>query len=322
MTFNGELTSQTLSKNKNDVIFFVFSYNRGPHLWNCVQSIEHCAPGKKIIVFDDNSDDPETVSILKQIESKHEIFSTERDVNTSQHGALYVNMQRALDMTEDGKILMSFLQDDTQMVRPLTDSDIADLSNYFDHNPYAGFLSPVFRCAITRQKVHDRLRYQPEKNVYYYDRQSRKPIAGVYYSDISITRADRLKSVNWIFEMDEYSNEKQAERNFERMGYVFVPFAMWLPNGPAYRFKKKSLTFRLGEYLNASGLYPYEIMDQPTVDRLSERPTEEKAIAENYLSIRGNKQPRQPWIFSPTRRPKWLRKAEKWEKFFRTALKA
>jgi hypothetical protein len=37
--------------------FCVFSYNRGRFLQNCVRSIELCAPGQPITVYDDGSDD-------------------------------------------------------------------------------------------------------------------------------------------------------------------------------------------------------------------------------------------------------------------------
>ncbi|MBC7185339.1 MAG: glycosyltransferase family 2 protein, partial [Marinobacter sp.] len=55
------------------MIFFVFSYNRGPHLKNCIESIETCAAGHRVIVYDDASEDPETQQILRDIETRHEV---------------------------------------------------------------------------------------------------------------------------------------------------------------------------------------------------------------------------------------------------------
>ena len=43
----------------------VFSYNRGQLLDNCVRSIEEFSPDTHITVFDDQSDEPETIETLR-----------------------------------------------------------------------------------------------------------------------------------------------------------------------------------------------------------------------------------------------------------------
>lgn len=301
------------------MIIFVFSYNRGPHLQNCIASIERCAPGKRVVVFDDNSTDSETLDILDTIRKNHEVYGGDGKINDQQHGGLYGNMQRAFDMTSDRELVV-FLQDDTQLVRPISEQDLDGLWSYFDRYTDAGFLSPAFRCGITRKRVLKRFIYQPDRNVYFCHHQSHKQQAGVYYSDISITRSDRLRSVGWRFKSDEFENELQAKANFERMGYMFAPFAMWLPNAPAYRFKDKGFLYRLGERLNKSGLYPYKIMDHNDIRRLGSRPGHELAIAENFLSIDG-KELKKPWIFDPLRRPRWLRRIAKIDSKIRKLLK-
>ncbi|PAV25877.1 hypothetical protein CF392_08775 [Tamilnaduibacter salinus] len=300
------------------MIVFVFSYNRGPHLHNCIASIERCAPGHRIVVFDDNSTDPETLDVLKTIRENHEVYSGAEKKGDQQHGGLYANMQRAFDMTSAQELVL-FLQDDTQMVRPLSESDLDTLWDYFDRFPKAGFLSPAFRCGITRKRVLNRFIYQPERNVYFCEHHSHKAQAGIYYSDISVTRSDRLRSVGWTFKPDEYENERQCRANFDKMGYMYAPFAMWLPNAPAYRFKDKSFLFQLGERINQSGLYPYKIMDEAAVARLKSRPGPELAIAENHLSIDG-KALKKPWIFDPLRRPRWLRRIAKIDRKVRQLL--
>ncbi|WP_404463777.1 glycosyltransferase family 2 protein [Vreelandella aquamarina] len=293
------------------MIFFVFSYNRGPHLRNCIDSIERCAAKHTVIIYDDGSDDPETQHILADIEKRHEVKRPRKAGEESQHGALYANMQRAIESVEENE-LICFLQDDTQLVREIDEHDIHFLEHYFNTFPNGGFLAPVFQKQITRQSTRDRFVFYPERGVYVCEHQSRKPVAGVYYSDISITRRDRLKEANWSFLANEFDNEQQAKQHFLEMGYLPAPFAMWLPNPPAYRNKQKSFTFRLAEIVNQAGFYPFNLMDSRATKALRERPTNSAPIAEDYLSVAADGL-RTPWIYDPLRRYRLLRKLAKLE---------
>src|SRR5690606_21926670 len=49
------------------MLFCIFSFNRGRFLQNCVDSIEQCAPGARIVVFDDSSYDEATKEVLEQL---------------------------------------------------------------------------------------------------------------------------------------------------------------------------------------------------------------------------------------------------------------
>ncbi|MDR5898920.1 glycosyltransferase family A protein [Halomonas vilamensis] len=297
------------------LIFFVFSYNRGPHLKNCVESLENCAPDHQVIVYDDASNDPETQKILNEIEKCHEVRRRDDKESENQHGALYTNMQRALNSV-DGDELICFLQDDTQLVRRIDAEDIRLMENYFEKFPTAGFLAPVFQKAITRQRTLERFVYYPERDVFVCEHRSRKQVAGVYYSDISITRSDRLRNANWQFISGEFENEQQAKTHFLEMGYLHAPFAMWLPNPPAYRNKKKSFTFQLAEIINKAGFYPFHIMDNETIRKLRQRPKSQVPIAEGYLIV-ADKTLKSPWIYDPLRRYRLLRKLDKIEALLR-----
>lgn len=297
------------------MIFFVFSYNRGPHLRNCVESIEICAPKHRIIIYDDASNDPETIQILGEIAKKHEVRTRDDKKSGDQHGALYTNMQRAIDSLEE-VTLICFLQDDTQLIRPIDDQDLEFLNNQFNQFPNAGFLAPVFQKRITRQRTLDRFIYRDDREVYVCEHRSNKQVAGVYYSDISVTRSDRLRSADWKFVPGEFENEQQAKRSFLEMGYLFAPFAMWLPNPPAYRNKKKSFTFRLAEIVNKAGFYPFNIMDESAIQRLRSRPTDQVPIAEDFLTVKV-KGLKSPWIYDPLRRYRLLRKLAKIEAFIK-----
>ena len=51
--------------------FCIFSYNRGHYLKNCVESLRRCLPAQSvktsITIYDDGSNDHETVSLLASI---------------------------------------------------------------------------------------------------------------------------------------------------------------------------------------------------------------------------------------------------------------
>ena len=295
----------------DNVIIFIFSYNRGPHLKNCVESIERCASSAEVVVYDDASNDPETQAILQDIARRHEVRIIHDKKSVNAHGSLYTNMQHAISSIEDDKIIF-FLQDDTQLIREIRPDDIAFIENYFSNFSDTGFLAPVFQKKIVRKKVLDRFLYNHEKKVYFCEHVSKKEVAGTYYSDISITTSKRLKEVDWKFYSGEYENEVQAKKSFTKMGYMYAPLAMWLPNAPAYRNKKKGRVFAFAEKINKAGLYPYRDMTESEVETMCERPVNALPIAENHLSIR-DKHLTMPWIFHPLHRSRVLRRLEKIE---------
>lgn len=300
--------------------FFVFSYNRGPHLENCIRSIEACAPGSKIDIYDDNSSDRETVEILDKLNKSHDVHQPSSNNTLGQHGGLYHNMQSAIDsIPEKDNQVICFLQDDTQLVRKIEQCDLDFISNYFDDNKTAGFLAPVFQKNITRAKTMKRFSYNSQNQVFQWEDNNRKAVAGVYYSDISITTGERLRNVGWSFSCDEYENELQAKKHFMKMGYLCAPFAMWLPNPPAYRNKKKSITFRLAEKINKAGLYPFNYMSSEKVTKLRAM-SDIPAIDEEHLQV-SDKTLTSPWIYHPLRRSRVLRKMEKLESLIRSLWK-
>jgi glycosyltransferase involved in cell wall biosynthesis len=170
------------------LIFFVFSYNRGPHLKNCVESIETCAPDHRIIVYDDASNDPETKNILSDIETRHEVRQRDDKGSGDQHGALYTNMQRAIKSVEED-CLICFLQDDTQVVRPILERETRFWSQLFADNPSLGFIQPCFTLATTEQRRPFRVPETDNSRLLY--REDRGQSAGIHYSDLLITSPTR-----------------------------------------------------------------------------------------------------------------------------------
>ncbi len=226
------------------MIFCIFSFNRGPFLDNCVRSIEQCRPDAEIMVFDDDSEDAQTLSVLDQIREKHRVITPQK-AGTTKHGGLYDNMQRAIEMLKDDSSLVCFLQDDTQVVRPILDEELQLLNRLFSENPSLGFVQPCFLRASAKSRRPFQVPEEGKTELLY--RENRGQSAGLHYSDLLITSPARLLERGWTFSASEPQNDRQAKALFGPMPYLYSPFAMWLPNVPAYRGKKKTWALKYAE---------------------------------------------------------------------------
>jgi len=283
------------------MIFCVFSFNRGLFLQNCIQSIENCAAQSKIIVFDDDSDDPETIEVLQQIKTKHTVI---QPGHSSKHhlGGLYGNMQSALEYCRDEE-LVCYLQDDTQIVRPLTEQDRTILNETFSRLPGLGFLHPCFMKGINRARGA-RYIYDPDSNLYF--RGPTKRSAGRFFSALLIMKPARLLASGWQFNSSEPLNSQQAETLFQSMGYLFSPFAMWLPEVPAYRGKRKTLGLKLAEKRHGCGFYPFQLMTAEQVSALNNRPHTNFPYAEDFLQCTPET-PKKPWAYGSLAGTGWMK---------------
>lgn len=287
----------------NRLLFCVFSFNRGKFLENCVRSIESCVPEAEIAVFDDDSTDEYTRGVLSNLAQRLEVI---QPGNRSSHklGGLYGNMQSAIEYASDHD-LVCFIQDDMQVVRPVKNEEIADLNRLFDNNPEVAFLHPCFLKGMNRERDEATLTYDPSLRAY--RRRATDQSAGQYFSAILITRPSRLLGKNWHFRLSEPANDLQARNYFQTIGHIFAPFAMWLPEVPAYRGKRKTLALRIAERRRGCGLFPYEILSESEVDHLHERSTDVLPFAEDFLTC-VNPDLEKPWGYYPMQGSRFLKK--------------
>lgn len=285
------------------MIVCIFSFNRGQFLAHCVESIERCAPRWQICVMDDDSDDSRTLNVLEQLRIKHRVING-KEVTGRKHGGLYTNMQTALE-TFASEDLILFLQDDMQMVRPLLAEDEEFIRQYFQTDASAGFLQPCFLKGSTRERDRKTLRYNPEQQLY--TRENTYQSAGVHYSDILLASPANLLAADWHFAESEPENDRQAARLFGKLGHLFAPFAMWLPEVPAYRGKRKTLALKIAEKRRQCGLYPFDYMSDNEVKKLRERSPSVLPVAEDFLhnTVSGLEQ---PWVYYPLQGSRWLKK--------------
>lgn len=277
------------------LIFWVFSYNRGNFLKNCVASIEQCAPGCAIRIFDDHSSDPETQQTLAELACRHQVVTPPHTGEQSKHGGLYANMQTAFS-SSSADDLVCFLQDDTQLVRPLEQADVERLIAFFDQLEKPCFVQPAFLRGCNRRKDHALTRYDDDRGVYHVDRL--KNSAGAFYSDICLFRVRDLQAVGWQFLQREAGNERQARKCLAQMAYWRDPFAAWLPNVPAFRGKKSTLALRIAQSLRGSGFYPLVYLSPEQNHAFIKRPATAVPYAEDFLQVR-NGPISQPWNYYP-----------------------
>jgi len=285
------------------MLFCIFSFNRGQYLQNCVDSIEYCAPFARIAVFDDNSYDEHTQEVLKGIGKKHTVIQPGHQ-SQRRLGGLYGNMQSALDYAAN-EDLVCYLQDDTQMVRPLMEADIASINGLFDGDERIGFVSPCFLRGRNRQRDVNSMAFDSDRQIYF--RQGTKQSSGQHFSALLIMRPARLLAKSWRFARSEPENDRQAAVLFGPMAYLKVPFAMWLPEVPTYRGKRKTLALKIAERQRRSGYFPFRMLTGEEVDKLRVRSPDTLPIAEDFLSCI-NDEPKKPWAYHPMQDDRWLQK--------------
>lgn len=293
--------------------FVVFSFNRAEFLVNCLRSLAQCAPHIPVTVFDDNSTDAATLAVLADIRQRASQNSLLRLVQPSlqsadlagaqsKHGGLYNNMQLALDSLPDDT-LMCTLQDDMQLVRPLTVADVAGIKAYFDAAPDRVFLHQAFiKASELRRSQVD---YNAADDIYTLQRDKRG--AGCFYSDICITHVGRLREVRWKFMPRESLNEKQAREKFATMAYLANPFVAWLPAAPAWRGKQQTLALRLGEKRQRCGFYPFVSMSDEESLAFCARDRTVLPVAEQCLRLDSSVALKQPWVYHPLQGSRWLK---------------
>lgn len=282
------------------MLFCVFSFNRGQFLQNCIDSIERCAPGARIAVFDDNSYDEHTQAVLKDIASRHTVIQPGHQ-SQRRLGGLYGNMQTALDYAAN-ESLVCYLQDDTQMVRALSADDIIAINALLDDDRI-GFVSPCFLRGRNRQRDRRSMVFERARDVYF--RLPTGQSAGSHFSALLVMRPAKLLAKGWVFGRSEPENDRQAATLFGRMAYLKTPFAMWLPEVPAYRGKRKTWALKIAERQRRSGYFPFRILDDEEVRALRKRPSDQLPVAEDFLTCQ-NGTPKVPWAYHPMQDDRWL----------------
>jgi glycosyltransferase involved in cell wall biosynthesis len=273
---------------------FIFSYNRGKFLQNCVDSLlrhtRHC----RICVVDDHSTCPDTRDYLSNLPAGVELMTSQAREN-ARHGGLYNNMQLALNSAADDTIVF-FIQDDMQVVRDIDEQDRAYIHDFFDHFPNAAFLHPMFLRGRRNRRDRRITRLCPDYPVYFREQPEKKSQRDLSYVDGVIAHAGRLKAANWHFVDGEAANADQAAPLFGKMGIWPHPVAMFLPEVPVYRGKHKTRAVSLAEKWAGTDPKTFEPMSASEVNAMRSRDLNILPVAEDF--IRCSKPVKRPFHYS------------------------
>lgn len=269
------------------VLVAVMHYERGDHLRLAIESIERNAPGMKVLIADDGSQDADTVALLHALAHRHTVV-----VNKAQNSAVYLrglhaNMNAVLGYAkEKGFPYVFFLQEDQQIVRPLDAAFFAEVDAAFRGNAALSQLIPVFfRAYLPNSLLTARYGIDPQQGFYY----EKRPNYGV--SDIGITSVQRLAAHGFRFLDDEGNSGTAALRLGLRIGIARNPVFMYTPWPRTTRDHPDNVSaFGLG-------VNPFQDMTEEDIRALCARSPEIFPVAERHLRT-VSAHVRQPWWYT------------------------
>ncbi len=281
----------------------VFSYNRGDYLRNCLESLRRNMPFAEVTVFDDHSDDPATVAYLATLSER--VVQPPKNKGT-RHGGLYANMQAALRDTVADMLL--FLQEDMQVVRPVSEGDVQAISALFDADPNRAFVSPSFIKGLRRGRYLRGMMPCATPRSYV----SRNHADRLAYFDVAVAHVARLRAADWHFAPGEHANVLRARVDFADMPVMADPFVFYCPEVPIFRNRGRSLASRLAARVTGPDLKAFADMTDTETQAFHARPLDQWPVAEDFLRPL-NPRVRRPFVYADVRARWWLRVLHKLE---------
>lgn len=278
----------------------IFSYNRGAYLKNCVDSLLRNWPGAQFTVYDDGSDEPQTVAYLQSLGARVRHM---KSVSDDRHGGYYNNMQTALEATRADYLLM--LQDDLQIVRPFEAQDLSRIHAVFEHKPDVAFLSPLFMKGSKR--AYFQQRYEPDAGLRCYVWVADPHDSGKVpqkYADIAVLHVARLRQGGWRFAASEEANGHLADSLFGDMVQSAEPWVFYVPEEPAYRGRVLTLGAKLAARMAGNQVKSFKDMRGAASQTFSTRSLSIYPFAEDFLDT-VDPGVRKPYKFN-VYRTRWL----------------
>lgn len=263
---------------------YLFSFNRGKFLQNCIHSIETCLPGLPLTIVDDRSTDSETVAVLQDVGVRHEVvYTTPGGISEHKTGGLSAGMNLAMSLAQaQGHEHVLFLQDDMQVVRPFLAEDHRRTVDYFNAVPNTIQVSTNFCRTLSSPGFFDNFDANSEASSYI--RKTGRESGKSGFSATGVFSVSRFFGLFESFEVGEYRNSRKAIQRGLVCGRSMYPFTSWLPYPTSYRGRSRSLTHQLFEHFGRSGFHPIETMDESAVRSLLNRDVRrEPPLMEVYL---------------------------------------
>jgi len=235
----------------NEIAVCIFSYNQGSGLRKCVNSFFDMAPDLDLYIFDDASDNQETLTVIEEAKNSiSKIFYSERITTHGEkkrHGNLYENMQSFyLYCIEKNYKYMFFVQDDMQLVRPIDSAILLEYGRIFDADDSILQIDPRFLRKEINPMINTKL------GVYEFAKEDHRGA----YADVGIIKIAILKKLKWKFLDSEGENKAKLKNEGLRRVFPYTPVIMHLPFPKLYRRRKRKMS------LKNNGKPYYKYMDQ------------------------------------------------------------
>lgn len=245
----------------------IFSYNMGATLQNCLDSIAAMCPGFQTVVFDDNSEDPETLRVIEQNRYRlYDAFTNKGPKGGKRHGNLYQNIQTMMDHArERGFRYLFMLQDDMQFVRPLSPDVCRQYDDIFASDQRVIQVDPRFLRRGNYEIVphNGGYRHGPETS----------------YADVGITDLERLGKTGWRMTESERRNQQQlAELGLMRL-FPFTPVVMHVPFPNLFRQGRR----KIRPFPFNRGHYRFHYMTDTEIKAMDSRPLSEPPFFRKHL---------------------------------------
>jgi hypothetical protein len=282
----------------DDLTVFVFSKNRGQYLLNCLESIKSSICLENIIIFDDFSDNKDTIKIIDDLKKKYNFVyrdDTYSSLSLNLYGGLTLNMQKAMEIVKTDYCI--FVQDDTQFVRNISKYDILNFKKIFDYYNDIVELRITFQFHYAKEefekvKIHKDLKC-------YYD----VPIWNYNFCDIGLFNVKRFKEKIKYFKNNEIENSLLfKEKNIKIADYAY-PFVMWLPFAKPSRnpidelVELDELRILLEDIIECD-FYPYKFFTEEKNKLFLERDLNIRPFAEDFLDPIKKLPKNNCWFFS------------------------
>lgn len=235
---------------------FIFSFNRGKYLRNCLDSVRRAnSLDLPVYIIDDNSIEPDTIAALRLAEEHAKVVRNDAQDREFKTGGLYGNMNRAMQIARDeGYTLVIFVQDDMQFVRKITRTDLESFDRFFECNPDAIELTICFDPLRGHDRRGTEMRSEPSGVAWV-----RKPeFAAPYFVAPGIFHVARFHERLHHFVPGEVANGERCAAAGLGRGIYRAPLMHWLPFPQSYRGGRRALLHAAVELSCGAGLHPYE----------------------------------------------------------------
>lgn len=261
---------------------FVFSYNRGVFLKNCVESIRRHAKGMDVTIIDDGSDDEKTKNVLDDLAREFRVITRVPDINNFREGGFYKNLEDVIRIYAS-KDYALFIEDDMQLVRDLRRTDMSSIKKIFNRHPEICQINATFGKYVYSGAEKQELDQSHPK--YFLTSDSMHKLGPKNFCTNGVFHITRMREVGF----KTATNKNTTSRLLLGLGvtkyaYYSVPFMHWLPWPSTQKYKTDSILRKIVEWKHDAGFYPYKPLSREAINALFERtPNGLLPMADDYL---------------------------------------